>query len=262
MEEYFAGKYDVAIVGAGHAGVEAALAAARLGAKTCLFTLNLDKIANMPCNPSIGGTAKGHLVREIDALGGEMGKAADKMMIQSRMLNLGKGPAVHSLRAQEDRALYHILMKHTVEQQENLDLKQAEIVEVRSDGKGGVLGVTTHLGAFYEVHNVVICTGTYLKGIIYVGDRKYESGPDASQPAKPLSESLKTLGIKLRRFKTGTPARVLKSSINFKILEEQCGDKNIVPFSYDSDDIGENKIKCYISWTNEKTKEVILKNIL
>ncbi len=261
MEEYFAGKYDVAIVGAGHAGVEAALAAARLGAKTCLFTLNLDKIANMPCNPSIGGTAKGHLVREIDALGGEMGKAADKMMIQSRMLNLGKGPAVHSLRAQEDRALYHLLMKHTVERQENLDLKQAEIVEVRSDGKGGVLGVTTHLGAFYEVHNVVICTGTYLKGIIYVGDRKYESGPDASQPSKPLSKSLESLGIKLRRFKTGTPARIAKSSIDYDKLEIQYGDEHIVPFSFETEEPMSNKVTCWIGYTNEETHEIIRRNI-
>ena len=261
MEEYFAGKYDVAIVGAGHAGVEAALAAARLGAKTCLFTLNLDKIANMPCNPSIGGTAKGHLVREIDALGGEMGKAADKMMIQSRMLNLGKGPAVHSLRAQEDRALYHLLMKHTVEQQENLDLKQAEIVEVRSDGKGGVLGVTTHLGAFYEVHNVVICTGTYLKGIIYVGDRKYESGPDASQPSKPLSKSLESLGIKLRRFKTGTPARIAKNSIDYDKLEIQYGDEHIVPFSFETEEPMSNKVTCWIGYTNEETHEIIRRNI-
>lgn len=261
MEEYFAGKYDVAIVGAGHAGVEAALAAARLGAKTCLFTLNLDKIANMPCNPSIGGTAKGHLVREIDALGGEMGKAADKMMIQSRMLNLGKGPAVHSLRAQEDRALYHLLMKHTVERQENLDLKQAEIVEVRSDGKGGVLGVTTHLGAFYEVHNVVICTGTYLKGIIYVGDRKYESGPDASQPSKPLSKSLESLGIKLRRFKTGTPARIAKNSIDYDKLEIQYGDEHIVPFSFETEEPMSNKVTCWIGYTNEETHEIIRRNI-
>lgn len=261
MEEYFAGKYDVAIVGAGHAGVEAALAAARLGAKTCLFTLNLDKIANMPCNPSIGGTAKGHLVREIDALGGEMGKAADKMMLQSRMLNLGKGPAVHSLRAQEDRALYHLLMKHTVERQENLDLKQAEIVEVRSDGKGGVLGVTTHLGAFYEVHNVVICTGTYLKGIIYVGDRKYESGPDASQPSKPLSESLESLGIKLRRFKTGTPARIAKNSIDYDKLEIQYGDEHIVPFSFETEEPMSNKVTCWIGYTNEETHEIIRRNI-
>lgn len=261
MEEYFAGKYDVAIVGAGHAGVEAALAAARLGAKTCLFTLNLDKIANMPCNPSIGGTAKGHLVREIDALGGEMGKAADKMMLQSRMLNLGKGPAVHSLRAQEDRALYHLLMKHTVERQENLDLKQAEIVEVRSDGKGGVLGVTTHLGAFYEVHNVVICTGTYLKGIIYVGDRKYESGPDASQPSKPLSKSLESLGIKLRRFKTGTPARIAKSSIDYDKLEIQYGDEHIVPFSFETEEPMSNKVTCWIGYTNEETHEIIRRNI-
>ena len=261
MEEYFAGKYDVAIVGAGHAGVEAALAAARLGAKTCLFTLNLDKIANMPCNPSIGGTAKGHLVREIDALGGEMGKAADKMMLQSRMLNLGKGPAVHSLRAQEDRALYHLLMKQTVERQENLDLKQAEIVEVRSDGKGGVLGVTTHLGAFYEVHNVVICTGTYLKGIIYVGDRKYESGPDASQPSKPLSESLESLGIKLRRFKTGTPARIAKNSIDYDKLEIQYGDEHIVPFSFETEEPMSNKVTCWIGYTNEETHEIIRRNI-
>lgn len=261
MEEYFAGKYDVAIVGAGHAGVEAALAAARLGAKTCLFTLNLDKIANMPCNPSIGGTAKGHLVREIDALGGEMGKAADKMMIQSRMLNLGKGPAVHSLRAQEDRALYHLLMKQTVERQENLDLKQAEIVEVRSDGKGGVLGVTTHLGAFYEVHNVVICTGTYLKGIIYVGDRKYESGPDASQPSKPLSKSLESLGIKLRRFKTGTPARIAKNSIDYDKLEIQYGDEHIVPFSFETEEPMSNKVTCWIGYTNEETHEIIRRNI-
>lgn len=261
MEEYFAGKYDVAIVGAGHAGVEAALAAARLGAKTCLFTLNLDKIANMPCNPSIGGTAKGHLVREIDALGGEMGKAADKMMLQSRMLNLGKGPAVHSLRAQEDRALYHLLMKQTVERQENLDLKQAEIVEVRSDGKGGILGVTTHLGAFYEVHNVVICTGTYLKGIIYVGDRKYESGPDASQPSKPLSESLESLGIKLRRFKTGTPARIAKNSIDYDKLEIQYGDEHIVPFSFETEEPMSNKVTCWIGYTNEETHEIIRRNI-
>ena len=261
MEEYFAGKYDVAIVGAGHAGVEAALAAARLGAKTCLFTLNLDKIANMPCNPSIGGTAKGHLVREIDALGGEMGKAADKMMLQSRMLNLGKGPAVHSLRAQEDRALYHLLMKHTVERQKNLDLKQAEIVEVRSDGKGGVLGVTTHLGAFYEVHNVVICTGTYLKGIIYVGDRKYESGPDASQPSKPLSKSLESLGIKLRRFKTGTPARIAKNSIDYDKLEIQYGDEHIVPFSFETEEPMSNKVTCWIGYTNEETHEIIRRNI-
>ena len=261
MEEYFAGKYDVAVIGAGHAGVEAALAAARLGAKTCIFTLNLDKIANMPCNPSIGGTAKGHLVREIDALGGEMAKAADKMMIQSRMLNLGKGPAVHSLRNQEDRAFYHILMKHTLEKQENLDIKQAEIVEVRSDGEGGVLGVMTHLGAFYEVRNVIICTGTYLKGIIYVGDRKYEAGPDASQPAKPLSESLEKLGVKLRRFKTGTPARVARDSIDYSKLEIQYGDEHIVPFSFETEGPLVNKVECYIGYTNEKTHEIIRENI-
>lgn len=261
MEEYFAGKYDVAVVGAGHAGVEAALASARLGAKTCLFTLSLDKIANMPCNPNIGGTAKGHLVREIDALGGEMGKAADKMMIQSRMLNLGKGPAVHSLRAQEDRAFYHILMKKTVEQQENLDVRQVEIAEVRSDGNGGVLGVLTHLGGFYEVPNVIIATGTYLKGIIYVGDRKYEAGPDASQPAKPLSESLKALGIRLRRFKTGTPARVARDSVDYNKLEIQHGDEHIVPFSFMTEDVLKNKADCWIGYTNEKTHQIIRDNI-
>ena len=228
---------------------------------TIVFTINLDWIGNMACNPSIGGTSKGHLVREIDALGGEMGKAADATLIQSRILNLGKGPAVHSLRAQIDRREYTKYMKHCLENQENLDIKQAEIVEVRPDGKGGVLGVTTHLGAFYEVPNVIICTGTYLKGIIYVGDRKWESGPDASSPAKPLSDSLEALGIKLRRFKTGTPARVLRNSIDYDKLEIQHGDEHIVPFSFETKGELKNKVDCWIGYTNEDTHEVIRKNI-
>lgn len=261
MEEYYAGEYSVAVIGAGHAGCEAALAAARLGEATVLFTLNLDKIANMPCNPSIGGTAKGHLVREIDALGGEMGRAADKMLIQSRMLNRGKGPAVHSLRAQEDRAHYHILMKHTLESTDNLDLKQAEIIEIRPDGEGGIEGVLTAHGAFYKVKRVIIATGTYLKGKIYVGDNAYESGPDASAPAKMLSASIEKLGIPLRRFKTGTPARALRSSIDFSTLEMQAGDEPVVPFSFDTTQKLENKTFCHITYTNEKTHEIIRANI-
>jgi len=261
MEEYFAGEYDVAVVGAGHAGCEAALAAARLGVKAVIFTLNLDKIANMPCNPSIGGTAKGHLVREIDALGGEMGRAADKMLIQSRMLNRGKGPAVHSLRAQEDRAHYHILMKHTLESQPGLDIKQAEVIEVRSDGNGGVLGVLTAHGAFYRVPRVIISTGTYLKGKIYVGDNAYEGGPDASRPANRLSASLTEIGVRLRRFKTGTPARALKASIDFSKMEEQAGDEPIVPFSFETTEKLVNRAVCHIAYTNERTHEIIRQNI-
>ncbi len=261
MEEYFAGEYDVAVVGAGHAGCEAALAAARLGVRAVIFTLNLDKIANMPCNPSIGGTAKGHLVREIDALGGEMAKAADKMLIQSRMLNRGKGPAVHSLRAQEDRAHYHLLMKHTLENQPELDIKQAEVVEVRGDGQGGVAGILTAHGAFYAVPRVIISTGTYLKGKIYVGDNAYEAGPDASRPANALSGSLAALGVTLRRFKTGTPARALKSSIDFSKMEEQAGDEPIVPFSFETTERLVNRAVCHIAYTNERTHEVIRKNI-
>lgn len=258
---YFMGEYDVAIIGAGHAGVEAALASARLGAKTALFTISLDQIANMPCNPSIGGTAKGHLVREIDALGGEMGKAADACFIQSRMLNLGKGPAVHSLRAQIDRVKYHNHMKKVCEDQENLDIKQAEICEIKAEN-GQVTAVVTKLGAEYKVKCVIIATGTYLNGLIHVGDVSYESGPDSALPAKGLSESLEKLGIELRRFKTGTPSRVHRRSVNFDVLERQDGDDFIQPFSFVSNrDDMKNIASCYIAYTNEETHKVIRENI-
>lgn len=257
---YFAGNYDVAVIGAGHAGIEAGLASARLGCKTAVFTINMDAVGNCPCNPSIGGTAKGHLVREIDALGGEMGKTADECFLQMRMLNRGKGPAVHSLRAQIDRRKYAAVMKHKLELQENLELKQAEITAVKRKDDG-TLSVETRMGAVYDVKAVIIATGTYLGGRIFVGEVSYESGPDGIFPATFLGQSLKELGLSLRRFKTGTPARVLKSSINLDILEEQPGDEKIVPFSYDTDDLGENKVTCHISWTNDETKKIILDNI-
>ncbi len=256
---YKAGKFDVAVIGAGHAGIEAALASARLGCKTVVFTINMDAIGNCPCNPSIGGTAKGHLVREIDALGGEMGKTADECFLQSRMLNRGKGPAVHSLRAQIDRRKYSDVMKHKLELQENLEVHQAEITDIRKTDDGYTL--TTRMLAEYDVKAVIIATGTYLGGRIFVGEVSYESGPDGVFPASFLGQSLKDLGLPLRRFKTGTPARVLKSSIDFSELEEQYGDEPPIPFSYDTDDLGENKVICHISWTNEKTKEIILENI-
>ncbi|MGN0599632.1 MAG: tRNA uridine-5-carboxymethylaminomethyl(34) synthesis enzyme MnmG [Oscillospiraceae bacterium] len=261
MENYYLDEYDVAVIGAGHAGVEAALASARLGVKTVLFTISLDSIANMPCNPSIGGTAKGHLVREIDALGGEMGKAADECFIQSRMLNRGKGPAVHSLRVQADRVKYHNRMKRILEAQENLDVKQAEVSEILAEN-GHVTGVRTRLGAEYSVKAAIIATGTYLGGVIHVGEVSYESGPDATLPAKFLTDSLRKLGIEIRRFKTGTPSRVHKRSINFDELERQDGDEDIQPFSFETNREGlENIVSCYIAYTNEDTHNVIRDNI-
>ena len=258
---YNMGSFDVAVVGAGHAGVEAALASARLGCKTVMFTISLDQIANMPCNPSIGGTAKGHLVREIDALGGEMGKAADKCFIQSRMLNKGKGPAVHSLRVQADRVKYHDYMKNVCEKQRNLYIKQAEIAEILVN-EGIICGVKTSLGAVYDVKAVIIATGTYLKGKIHIGEVSYESGPDSALPSKFLSQSLIDNGVELRRFKTGTPCRVNKRSINFDIMERQDGDEKIVPFSFDTPtEELENIVSCYVTYTNSKTHEVILSNL-
>lgn len=258
--DYAAGNYDVAVIGAGHAGIEAGLASARLGCSTLVFTINLDAVGNCPCNPSIGGTAKGHLVREIDALGGEMGRTTDECFLQSRMLNKGKGPAVHSLRAQIDRREYSTIMKHKLELQQNLFLKQAEVISV-THADGALWNVTTRMGAVYTVKALVIATGTYLTGKIFVGDVSYDGGPDGMFPAAFLGESLKKLGISLRRFKTGTPARVLKSSIDFSGLEVQKGDDPVVPFSYDTLIPGKNREVCYISWTNEKTKEIILKNL-
>ena len=256
---YFAGEYDVAVVGAGHAGIEAALAAARLGCKTAIFTINMDAVGNCPCNPSIGGTAKGHLVREIDALGGEMGKTADECFLQSRMLNRGKGPAVHSLRAQIDRRKYSSVMKHKIELQKNLDLRQAEITDIEKT-EGGY-NLTTRMLAVFKCKTVIIATGTYLGGRIFVGEVSYESGPDGIFPAAFLGSSLKKLGLPLRRFKTGTPARVLKSSIDFSELEVQKGDEPPQPFSYETDNLGENKVECHVSWTNDETKQIILENI-
>ncbi len=256
---YFAGEYDVAVVGAGHAGIEAALAAARLGCKTAIFTINMDAVGNCPCNPSIGGTAKGHLVREIDALGGEMGKTADECFLQSRMLNRGKGPAVHSLRAQIDRRKYSSVMKHKIELQKNLDLRQAEITDIEKTDGG--YNLTTRMLAVFKCKTVIIATGTYLGGRIFVGEVSYESGPDGIFPAAFLGASLKKLGLPLRRFKTGTPARVLRSSIDFSELEVQKGDEPPQPFSYETENLGENKVECHISWTNDETKQIILENI-
>lgn len=259
---YYMGRYEVAVIGAGHAGVEAALAAARLGCKTALFTISLDQIANMPCNPSIGGTAKGHLVREIDALGGEMGKAADACFLQSRMLNRGKGPAVYSLRVQADRVQYHNYMKQVCEKQENLEIKQAEVAEIQLDGAGQVAGIVTTLGAQYAVKAVVVATGTYLNGVIHVGDAHYESGPDAALPSRSLTKSLQAAGLRLRRFKTGTPCRVHRRSIDFSVMERQEGDAEIVPFSFSTNPEGlRNQVSCYISYTNAETHRIIRENL-
>lgn len=258
--KYDAGNYDVAIIGAGHAGCEAALACARLGKKTLLFSISLEAIANMPCNPNIGGTSKGHLVREIDALGGEMGKNIDKTFIQNRMLNQSKGPAVHSLRAQADRKRYQAEMKQTLEKQENLFVKQAEIVNIEVKNNR-VVAVETNIGAIYKVKAVVLATGTYLKGKIYIGDISYESGPDGVFPANKLSECLKREGIELLRFKTGTPARVNRRSIDFSKMEIQEGDKEIEMFSFESEVKSIEQVPCYLTYTNEETHKIIKENL-
>ena len=257
--EYFAGEYDVIVIGAGHAGIEAALASARLGAKTAVFTINLDWVGNMPCNPSIGGTSKGHLVREIDALGGEMGKAADKYSLQSRMLNMGKGPAVHSLRAQIDRREYSAGMKHTLELTDNLEIRQGEIVNLYKDG--GEWVAVTKLEAVFRAKAVILATGTFLGGRVYIGDVSYSSGPDGMFPANELSKALYKLNIPLRRFKTGTPSRVNKKSIDFSELDVQEGDKLTVPFSFETKERPKNKVVCHITYSNEKTKQIILDNL-
>lgn len=258
--KYEAGEYDVAVIGAGHAGCEAALAAARMGMKTLIFSISLEAVANMPCNPHIGGSSKGHLVREIDALGGEMGKNIDKTMIQIKMLNTSKGPAVHSLRAQADRKRYQMEMKHTLEKQENLEIKQAEIVDIGVEN-GKVTYVETSIGAIYRVKSVILATGTYLKGKIFIGEFSQESGPDGVFPANKLSANLKSKGINLIRFKTGTPARINRKSIDFSKMEVQKGDENIIPFSFEDKIDKLNQVDCYLTYTNEKTHEIIRKNL-
>ena len=258
--EYIAGEYDVAVIGAGHAGCEAALASARLGKKTLIFSISLEAVANMPCNPHIGGSSKGHLVREIDALGGQMGKNIDKTMIQIKMLNTSKGPAVHSLRAQADRKKYQAEMKHTLEKQINLDVKQAEITKIFvEDGK--IKAIKTDLGAIYLVKTVIVATGTYLKGKIFIGEFSKESGPDGVAAANKLSDCLKELGIELIRFKTGTPARINRRSIDFSKMEIQKGDKEVEAFSFEDEIKDFEQVDCYLTYTNEKTHEIIRKNL-
>ena len=257
---YHAGECDIAVIGAGHAGIEAALAAARLGMHTILFTINLDAVGNMPCNPAIGGTGKGHLVRELDALGGEMGVAADKACIQYRMLNRGKGPAVHSLRAQADRRKYQQVMKHTLELQENLELKQAQITQVLTQD-GAVTGVRTQLGAEYAAKAVVIATGTYLDSTVIIGESVTASGPDGMHPSQGLADSLRSLGLPLRRFKTGTPPRVNRRSIDFSKMELQPGDGQIEPFSFRTEHAPYNAAVCYLTYTNEQTHRIIRENL-
>ncbi|MBQ9658262.1 MAG: tRNA uridine-5-carboxymethylaminomethyl(34) synthesis enzyme MnmG [Clostridia bacterium] len=257
---YYAGEYDIAVIGAGHAGCEAALAAARLGMKTLVFSISLEAVANMPCNPHIGGSSKGHLVREIDALGGEMGKNIDKAMLQLKMLNTSKGPAVHSLRAQADRKRYQMEMKHTLEKQENLFIKQAEITKINlEDGK--VSSIETNVGAIYKVKSVIVATGTYLKGKIFIGEFSQESGPDGVFPANRLSESLKEIGVKLVRFKTGTPARINRKSIDFSKMEVQKGDNGLVPFSFEDEIKDFKQVDCYLTYTNEETHKIIRENL-
>ena len=257
---YYAGEYDIVVIGAGHAGCEAALAAARLGMKTAIFSISLEAVANMPCNPHIGGSSKGHLVREIDALGGEMGKNIDKTMIQIKMLNTSKGPAVDSLRGQADRKRYQMEMKHTLEKQENLDLKQAEIVDIKLENNK-VKSIQTDVGAIYNVKSIIVATGTYLKGKIFIGDYSKESGPDGVFPANKLSECLKGLGVNLVRFKTGTPARINKKSIDFSKMEVQKGDVDIIPFSFEDKMKQFDQVDCYLTYTNAETHKIIRDNL-
>ena len=260
MKEFLAGKFDIAVIGAGHAGIEAALAAARMGLETIIFTINLDAVGNMPCNPAIGGTGKGHLVRELDALGGEMGRAADRACIQYRMLNRGKGPAVHSLRAQADRRKYQQVMKHTLEMQERLTVRQGEIVDLRAEG-GRVRQVVLRTGAVYEVRAAILCTGTYLQGRTIVGECIEDSGPDGMHAAGPLTEALKRLDLPLRRFKTGTPPRINARSIDFSKMEVQRGDEGPLPFSFSTEQVRENRAVCWLTYTTEETHRIILENL-